>query len=84
MQLVVGPTGTVRCLYGETIDLLSLGHVSIRRGSHVEPAPDGRWSADLAPTDGPRLGPFEHRSSALAAEQAWLKTHWLTVLSQPG
>ena len=77
MRLIAGPTGRLRCVYGETINLHSLGKVSIRRGSHVEPEPEGRWFADLAPVDGPRLGPFEHRSSALAAELDWLEAHWL-------
>ena len=83
MRLVVGPTGSLRCVYAETINLLTLGQVDIRRGSHVEPDADGRWFADLAPVDGPCLGPFEQRSSALAAEQAWLERHWLTDSPQP-
>ena len=29
------------------------------------------------PLHGPTLGPFPHRSEALAAEQAWLETNWL-------
>jgi hypothetical protein len=55
-----------------------LGRLSIARGSHVEPTADGRWTADLSPAGGPLLGPFERRSQALAAEVAWLETHWLT------
>jgi hypothetical protein len=52
--------------------LLALGRASIRRVSRVEPTPDGRWTADLGPMDGPVLGPFETRAAALAAERAWL------------
>jgi hypothetical protein len=76
MQLVVEPNGTIRCLYGEELDLHRLGRLAIRRGSHVEPS-DGRWTADLRPVGGPVLGPFDLRSEALAAERAWLELHWL-------
>ena len=77
MQLVVAPGGTVRCVYDETIELAALGALSISRGSHVEPTADGRWTADLTVVAGPILGPFEHRSEALAAERAWLDEFWL-------
>ena len=77
MQLVIEPGGAVRCVYGEAIDLFSLGIPSITRASHVEPDHDGWWFADLSPIRGPRLGGFAHRSQALAAEQAWLEVHWL-------
>ena len=71
MELVVTSTGLIRSIYDETINLKSLGHVHIRRGSHVEPDELGRWTADLSPVGGPLLGPFEQRCSALAAEIAW-------------
>ena len=77
MELHVSPAGQVRCLYGEAIDLGQLGTLSITRGSHVEPAAGGRWTADVAPVGGPVLGPFPHRSEALAAERQWLVTCWL-------
>jgi len=77
MELVVSPSGNCRCVYDETIDLTSLGRLTIRRGSHVEPTDDGRWQADLSVVDGPVLGPFAKRSQALAAERAWLERHWL-------
>ena len=76
MQLVVEPGGQLRCLYSEEISLSAFGKQAICRASHVEPEEQG-WVADLLPVGGPRLGPFEHRSSALAAEQTWLETHWL-------
>jgi hypothetical protein len=76
MLLVVEPTGLVRCVYGEAIDLTALGPLSIRRASHVEPDGEGLWWADLAPVGGPRLGPFTLRSEALAAERGWLEDHW--------
>jgi hypothetical protein len=71
--LTVDPQGGVRCLYNEAVDLASLGAVSIRRASHVEPDDQGRWWADLSPMCGPRLGPFAIRSQALDAERLWLE-----------
>lgn len=80
MQLVISSSGSIRCLYDESLDLRALGKLSISRGSHVEPDQDGRWIADLAPVGGPRIGPFENRSEALAAEVDWLNEHWLTAV----
>jgi hypothetical protein len=77
MQLVVTPGGTIRCLYEEAVDLTALGRLLIRRASRVEPDEGGRWTADLGPVAGPRLGPFALRSQALLAEQQWLESHWL-------
>jgi hypothetical protein len=77
MQLMIGPDGTVHCLYSEAINLTVLGRLQIRRASHVEPDECGLWHADLAPVGGPMLGPFSQRSEALAAEEAWLLAHWL-------
>ena len=81
MNLVVDHRGGVRAVYGELIDLRTLGRPAIARASHVEPTPDGRWTADLRPVIGPVLGPFGHRSEALEAERAWLEAHWLTSSS---
>jgi hypothetical protein len=77
MDLIVAPTGRIRALYAEEIDLAALGHPEIARASHVEPDPHGRWRADLSPVGGPVLGPYDRRSEALAAEHAWLEAHWL-------
>ena len=77
MQLLVHPGGNIRCVYGEAINLAELGHLSIRRGSRVEPDEHGQWQCDLSPVSGPLLGPFASRSAALAAEAAWLDEHWL-------
>jgi hypothetical protein len=81
MELVVDSRGQVRCIYGEEIDLRVLGKLSICRASHVEPDSDGRWSADLAPISGPRLGPFDRRTEALASEAQWLQANWLPSLA---
>lgn len=78
MQLVIRPDGKVTCVYDETINLAALGPLRIERGSHVEPDDEGRWLADLQPVGGPVLGPFPHRSEALAAERQWLETYWLS------
>jgi hypothetical protein len=72
MELVVSPSGQVRCLYAEAINLSALGDLTIRRAGHVEPDEAGRWWADLAPLGGPRLGPFGRRSEALRAEAGWI------------
>ena len=81
MHLVIDARGGVRAVYGEAIDLRTLGRPTIARASHVEPTPDGRWSADLRPVVGPVLGPFAHRGEALEAERAWLEANWLTPSS---
>jgi hypothetical protein len=77
MKLVIEPTGRVRAVYSEAIDLGTLGRAKIVRASTVEPDRDGRWHADLRLLLGPVLGPFDRRSEALAAEVAWLEEHWL-------
>jgi hypothetical protein len=82
MQLVVASNGVIRCVYDETLELSNLGLMTIRRGSHVEPDLAGNWLVDLAPVDGPRLGPFAKRTAALSAEVAWLEEDWL-VRSEP-
>ena len=73
MRLRVDPDGTVTCLYREEFDMSSLGDISMRRASHVEPQADGRWTADLSPVGGPLLGPFRLRSEALRSEAEWLE-----------
>ena len=77
MELLIAPTGGIRCVYGEDVNLHQLGRLSIQRGSHVEPTADGQWTADLSPVNGPLLGPFVSRTDALAAEETWLLKHWL-------
>ena len=77
MQLIVETNGWIRMIYDEVIDLGALGTRSIRRASHVEPAASGRWLVNLAPVNGPQLGPFDQRSVAIETERAWLELHWL-------
>jgi hypothetical protein len=77
MELMIATSGTVRCIYTESLNLASLGSLQIERGSHVEPTDDGSWTADMSPVNGPLLGPFAMRSAALEAERTWLLDHWL-------
>ena len=77
MQILIEPGGTVRCIYGEAIELATLGLLQIRRASHVEPTADGQWLAEMSPIHGPLLGPFACRSEALAAEEVWITESWL-------
>jgi hypothetical protein len=72
MAIVVDAGGGVKAIYSEVLPLGVLGSVSIRRASHVEPDELGCWWADLSPVGGPKLGPFDLRSQALAAETTWL------------
>ena len=75
MMLVIDPSGAVRCLYDEAIDLTALGPMHIERASQLEPDATGQWWADLSPVNGPKLGPFAKRSDALAAEVRWLEEY---------
>ena len=77
MEIIITASGQGRCVYGEDIDLTTLGQLTIRRGSHVESTPDAQWTADMSPVGGPLLGPFRSRSQALSEERAWLAANWL-------
>jgi hypothetical protein len=77
MEILIDARGQARCVYGEAINLATLGQLTIYRASQVEPDMHGVWRADLTAVGGPTLGHFAQRSDALAAEQAWLAAHWL-------
>ena len=69
-QLVIDPSGGVRCVYDETLPLSEFGQLTIARGLHVVPTDSGHWTADLSPVGGPfsvpsrsLLGPFSVPSS---------------------
>jgi len=77
MFVWIRPDGVVRFVYDDALrGLLALGPSAIRRVSHVEPTPDGQWTADLGPMEGPVLGPFDTRAAALDAERTWLVHHF--------
>lgn len=77
MELCIDPSGCVRFVYSEVLDLSSLGSPTILRASSVEPDATGFWYADLGQVGGPVRGPFSRRSDALRAEHRWLEEHWL-------
>lgn len=56
----------------EMKSLLEEGQATVTRASHVEPHPDGGWTADMGPVNGPILGPFNFRQTALNEEVDWL------------
>lgn len=79
MKIWITPDGVVKSIYRDEDQGLAEelgGEVRIRRASDVEPTPDG-WTADMAKSGGPILGPFKTRALALAAEVEWLERHAL-------
>lgn len=76
MNITINPDGTVRFIHNDDLtDLIEQGEARITRASHVEPNAEGKWEADMGPSNGPVLGPFRTRGEALAAEVAWLETN---------
>lgn len=76
--IAVRPDGEVAWVYDDALQaLLEEGEAVIRRASHVEPTPDGRWQADLAPVGGPKLSTTLHRAASIDAETAWIERHVL-------
>ena len=72
MHIVIKPSGIFIGIYYDSFDYGVLGRPQIRRASHVEPADNGQWTADMTPVDGPVLGPFDKRREALDAELEFL------------
>ena len=52
-------------------EAMQVGNATTFRASYVEPGEDG-WNVDLRPVNGPVLGPFTRRDTALQAEAKWL------------
>ena len=77
IEIVITPVGQTRMVFDDRLDARMIGAIKIKRGSHVEPTTDGRWTADLSPVGGPILGPFDKRKEAIDAEVAWLNANWL-------
>jgi hypothetical protein len=77
-KILVKPDGTLVFIYSDALaPLLDEGKATVKRASHVEPHPDGGWTADMTPhaKNGPVFGPFALRQEALDAEVAWLEQH---------
>ncbi len=75
IQIVIAG-GEVRFIHDDDLAeaMRGLGTSTTARASRVEPT-EGGWKADLAPVQGPVLGPFPRRSTALEAEVEWLQQH---------
>jgi hypothetical protein len=82
MELVISPSGGITTIYNEVLNLAALGAQRIERASHVEPDASGRWFARIV--GGPVLGPFDRRSTAIAAEVAWLTDALLQPTTRAG
>ncbi len=72
MEIVIKPNGMLIGIYSDALDYGVFGRPQIRRASHVEPDTSGRWTADLSPVKGPKLGPFDKRAEAIDAELEYL------------
>ena len=82
--ITIGPDGSMRFIHDDALrGLLQQGQATIRRASHVEPGDPVqgqdplKWYADMAPSSGSVLGPFDTRQAALDAEVAWINQHIL-------
>lgn len=74
MKIRISPSGEITFIWDDNLrGLLRLGESKIERASHVEPTPGGQWEADMSPSKGPLLGPFDTREEALKAEVEWLE-----------
>lgn len=73
MKIKIGSDGTITHVYDERVDLSRLGNTTIKRASHVEPTVSNEWTADMRPSGGGILGPFDTRTEALEAEIKWLE-----------
>jgi predicted GIY-YIG superfamily endonuclease len=74
----------IKAIYDDRLRFIqSIGDVEIKRASHVEPQ-GTKWIADMSPSNGPVLGPFDTRSQALKEEQEWLIKSWKRELCSSG
>ena len=78
LQIVVSE-GEIRFIHQDDLaEVFQAGKATTRRASRVEPGKGG-WNADLRPVNGPVLGPFNRRDTALQAEDNWLRQHLTPV-----
>jgi len=75
-KIRIASDGAVELVYFDELKGIDLPIRMIRRASHVEPE-GNQWIADMAPSSGPKLGPFNTRAEALAAELKWLDDYYL-------
>lgn len=74
--ITINRDGSLEAIWSDDLACLrKIGTATITRASHVEPTAAGLWEADMGPSGGPVLGPFELRQQAIDAEIAWLKEH---------
>lgn len=70
-RIAINPDGTLEFIYSDEFrELVDSGSAKIERVSNVEPGTDGMWYADIR--NGPKLGPFKYRHTALDAEIEYL------------
>lgn len=65
---VIDPSGVVRGLYTDNVDLLTLGPLRVTRASEVEFDPVRQGWVVMILDSGERLGPFARRDRAIEAE----------------
>lgn len=75
----IAKDGTLRFIYDETLTpLLNTGAATVQRASFLTEQDDGQWIGNLAPVQGPTIGPFPTRALAIEAEREWIEQHWLS------
>lgn len=79
MIVLCSPSGDLKAIYDDALNLSEIGAYTVRRASDVEPDAEGQWWADLTKSDGPKLGPFPRRGDAIRAEIEWLESTVLGV-----
>lgn len=83
-MITVKPDGTIHFVWSDSLaPLMNEGRGEISRASHVEPTANGHWTANMAPVNGPELGPFALRGEALRAEEEWLAANWERITGEP-
>ena len=77
IKLVVKNGGEITGIYDDELVglMVDAGSVKTTRASHVEPASNGGWYADMSPVGGPMLRGFITRQQALDAEVLYLNQH---------
>ncbi|MEK6833174.1 MAG: hypothetical protein AABY32_03935 [Nanoarchaeota archaeon] len=69
---IIVNNGQIRFIYDDDlINLMNIGDATISRASFVEPK-GNKWLVDLSPVNGPKLGPYKKRATALEKERKWL------------